>query len=147
MFSWGVFIQSSQHWSFYATIGTPEVEDSFTNGIHNVFTGWYTLDSQITAVYTFAETIQGALLWLIFGGSAIYFNTSASDSSGTFALIAGILIVLAGYLNVANLATVMTYAVINSVYIQTRYSIEEYTTLQFGTFANAFGTEGENGWL
>jgi hypothetical protein len=145
MFSWGVFIQSTQHLSFYATVGTPEVEDSFVNGIHNVYTGWYTLDSQITALYTFSETVQGSLLWLFFGGSAIYFNSISGG--GTFGLIAGIIIVLAGYINVSNLATVMTYAVINSVYIQTRYSIEDYVTIQFGTFANAFGAEGENGWL
>jgi hypothetical protein len=46
-----------------------------------------------------------------------------------------------------NLATIMTYAVINSVYIQTRYDPTDYSTIRFGTFFNAFNTEEEGWWI
>ena len=41
----------------------------------------------------------------------------------------------------------MTYAVINSVYIQTRYDPTTYSTIQFGTFLNGFAAEGDDAWL
>jgi len=122
------------------------VHDSFFNGIHNVFTAWYTLDSQINAMLTFYETVEGGLLWLTFAGSMFYFNYTETSN---FAFYAGIINIITAYLNVANLATVMTYAVVNSVYIQTRYDPTNYSTIRFPTFFNNFGIEStdENGWL
>ena len=102
------------------------MHDSFTNGIHNVFTAWYTVDSQVSAVVTFYETIEGALIWLIFAGSMFYFNYNLTSN---FAFYAGIINLISGYLNVANLATIMTYAAINSVYIQSRYDPTTYSTI------------------
>jgi len=83
-------------------------------------------------------------MYLIFGGSMIYFNLSYPTD---LSLYAGILVVLAGYFNVSNIATIMSYAAINSVYLQTRYDETDYSTIRFGTFANAFGAEGDNAWL
>ena len=105
-----------------------------------MYTAWYTLDSQVSAALLF---IEPQIVWLIFGGSMIYFNLTSGDLS----LYAGIFVVLAGYFNVSNIATIMSYAAINSVYLQTRYDETDYTTIKFGTFANAFGAEGDNAWL
>ena len=41
----------------------------------------------------------------------------------------------------------MAYAVINSVYIQSRYDPTTYSTILFPTFFNGFGAEGEQAWL
>lgn len=120
------------------------MHDSFFNGIHNVFTAWYTVDSQVNALITFWETVEGSLLWLTFAGSMFYFNYTQTSN---FAFYAGIINIISAYVNVANLATIMTYAVINSVYIQTRYDPTTYSTILFPTFFNGFGIEGENGWL
>jgi len=110
----GIFIQSTQHWSFYATVGAPEVEDSFTSGIHNVYTPWYTADAQVSALYTFKEALEGSLVYLLMAGSMIYFN---KDTPSNFAFIAGIINALTAYMYVANMSVIMMYAVINSVYI------------------------------
>lgn len=109
-----------------------------------MYTAWYTADAQVSAVYTFYETVEGASLWLLFAGSMLYFNL---NNPSNFAFVAGILNALAAYVNVGNLAVIMAYAAINSVYIQTRYDPTKYVTIQFGTFFNAFNTTGENGWL
>jgi len=140
----GVFMQSTQHWSFYATVGAPEVEDSFETGIHNVYTAWYTADAQVSALYTFKEALEGSLVYLVLAGSMVYFN---KDTPTNFAFIAGIVNVLAAYLYVSNMSWIMMYAVINSVYLQSRYDPTKYVAIKFGTFFNAFGGEGENAWL
>lgn len=120
------------------------MHESFFNGIHNVFTAWYTVDSQVNAFITFWETVEGSLLWLTFAGSMFYFNYTQTSN---LAFYAGIINIISAYVNVANLATIMTYAVINSVYIQTRYDPTTYSTILFPTFFNGFGISGDNGWL
>lgn len=112
--------------------------------MHNVYTAWYTADAQVSAMYTYYETVEGAVLFLLLGGSMLYFNR---NSVTNFGFIAGVINVIADYFNVANLATIMTYAVINSVYLQTRYDPTTYSTIKFGTFFNGFGADGENAWL
>ena len=111
-----------------------------------MFTAWYTVDSQWSALITFFETMEGSLLWLIFAGSMTYFNYQYTSD---FAFYAGIINLISGYLNVANLSTIMAYAVINSVYIQSRYDPTTYSTILFPTFFNGFGVqEGDtDAWL
>lgn len=140
----GFFVQSTTHFSFYATVGTPEVEDSFYSGIYNVYTAWYTLDSQVTAFWVSKELLEGGIAFLILGGSIAYFNRT---SMASFGFIAGVIQIIAAYFYVAFQSIILGYAVVNSVYIQTRYDTLNPVKIQFGTLFNAFSGTGENAWL
>lgn len=140
----GFIVQSTTHLSFYATVGTPEIQDSFYSGIYNVYTAWYTADSQITAMWVFKELLEGGILFLVMGGSMVYFNRTNPSS---FAFIAGIINVIAAYFYVAFQSIILAYAVVNSTYIQTRYDTVNYVKIKFGTLFNSFGGSGENAWL
>lgn len=83
----GFLVQSTTHLSFYATVGTPEIEDSFYSGLYNVYTAWYTLDSQMTAFWVSKELLEGGIFFLMLGGSMVYFNRSTPSN---FGFIAGI---------------------------------------------------------
>ena len=120
------------------------MQDSFVTGIHNVYTAWYTADAQVSALYTFKEAMEGSLVYIFLAGSMIYFNRATPSN---FAFIAGIIQALAAYAYVSNMALIMMYAVINSVYIQSRYDPTDYVTIKFGTFFNAFGADGEDAWI
>lgn len=77
------------------------------------------------------------MVLLILAGNTIYFNRTDYNMYFWFGIIqaAGV------YVYIMFNAIIMTYDTINSVYLQSRYPVDEYVTIQFGTLANAFGME------
>ena len=66
--------QMLSHWSFYASTDAPEVEDSFTTGIYNVWTSWYVADSYINLMFVLHEGIFFPILTFLTGAATIYYN-------------------------------------------------------------------------
>ena len=128
------------HWGFFATLNTPPIDGSNESGIHNVYTGWYVADAQISAWYTFLEGLIVPMMMLILAGNMVYHNHTKTTEPY---LYVGIVQILATYVYVMNNAIIMTYNVLNSVYLQSRYPIDTWVTIQFGTLWNFFNQDGD----
>jgi len=66
--------QMLSHWSFYASTDAPEVEDSFSTGIYNVWTGWYVADAYIDFMFVLHEGIMFPIMTFLTGSLMIYYN-------------------------------------------------------------------------
>ena len=62
------------HWSFYAPVDAPEVEDSFATGVYNVFTAWYVMDSWIDLNFVMHEGVFFPMMTFMTGSFMIYYN-------------------------------------------------------------------------
>lgn len=138
----GLFVQGLQHWGFYATIGTDDTYLSFFTGIHNVYTMWYVLDSQIGAFFTFFEFLINSIFILVMGFNMLRFNTTWTSP---YAYL-GVLTFMFGYLYQSNQAFLMAYLVINSSYLQSRYDPFSITTIEFPNAFNQFDGKNDT-WL
>ena len=138
----GLIVQGSQHWGFYATIGTDETDLGFFTGIHNVYTVWYVLDSQIGAFFTFNELIWNTLMLFAMGGNIIGFNLSFSSPY----VYLGVFTVFYAFVYQSSMAIIMAYNVINSAYLQSRYDPYSVTTIEFPNLFNQFDGNRDT-WL
>jgi len=131
--SMGLFVQAMQHWGFYATIGARETDDAFVTGIHLVYPGWYVLDAQFGAFFTFFEMIFISTSILILGFNITRFNY---NSFTDLYFIIGLIQTMVGYIYVSNGAIIMAYNVFNATYLQSRYPIDKLVAIEFPTFFN-----------
>ena len=140
------FVQSTQHWGFYAGIGAPSIENSFVSGVHNVYTAWYVADAEISTLYTFFEVFWNSFLILFFAGNIFGWNArtlealeaqfpnfawlnqwQAYESLAYIGL--GVLMLFAIFIYQANMTYIFAYNVINAVYLQSRYHQDTWVTI------------------
>lgn len=61
-------------------MNTPEIENAFVSGKHNVWVAWYVADAQVSALY---EMIEGTTMpWVMFayGALVIYHNYNSDPN-------------------------------------------------------------------
>ena len=108
-----LFVQATQHWGFFAGIGTPSIENSFVTGVHNVYTAWYVLDAEISTFYTFWEVFWNSF-WIFFmAGHIMGYNLSFANMYLYYSWLLFFII----FIYQANMTYIFCYNVINAVYL------------------------------